>query len=668
MNMLDRLSLPGKFSLLAVLCLALIAAPTSLFILGAMGQSRQAVQESLGMQPVQELLHLIQLTQQHSSLSSAVLGGSRALIETRQKKQAEVEQAFDLTERELSKSQVPSGILEALRKAHRQWGELAGQISRGAVNGVQSQTLHAQLVAASLQLEDSLLDHFELSLDPIFETYYLITGALVELPQTSELLAQLSTTGALLLSQGQIQPEQRATLSSLTTQATNSFGKLTRAFTKVNGASPSFSALLGRPLAKLGPQVEQALKLTDTQLILANEPDYPVADYLATYTRTIDALFAFNRPALDALAQALEARRDSARNDIMLMTGGLLVMLLVGAVLATSMVLRLLRQLSAALTAAERITAGDLSHPIESPGADEPARLLGALDQMQQGLRSTVQHIVGCAGRLASTAGELNSVSDEASRGLTRQNNELDQAVTAVTEMTVAIEEVARNAVSASEVAQSADQSSREGQESVGRAVDAMASLTGEIEHTTDALQVLDGQIGGIASVLDVIRGIAEQTNMLALNAAIEAARAGESGRGFAVVADEVRALAQRTQESTRQIESIIGAVRKGSQDALGAMHESNGRTRDTLVMTRQAGAALGAIAAAIVQINERNVSIASSTQEQSHVAREVDSNLLDIRDVSAQTSSAANQTHAASRELATLADELNVVVKHFIV
>ncbi|MBB6155465.1 methyl-accepting chemotaxis protein [Pseudomonas sp. JAI115] len=668
MNMLDRLSLPGKFSFLAVLCLALVAAPTSLFVLGAMGQSRQAVQESLGMQPVQELLHLIQLTQQHSSLSSAVLGGSRALVETRQKKHAEVEQAFALTERELSESQVPSGLLDALRKAHRQWSELASQISQGAINGAQSQTLHAQLVATCLQLEDSLLDHFELSLDPIFETYYLITGALVELPQTSELLGQLSTTGAGLLSQGQIQPEQRATLSSLTTQAANSFDKLTRAFTKVNGASPSFSALLGGPLAALGPQVEQALKLTDTQLISANEPNYPVADYLATYTRTIDALFAFNRPALDALAQALEARSDSARNDIMLMSGGLLVMLLVGAALATSMVLRLLRQLTVALTAAERITAGDLSHPIDSPGADEPARLLAALNQMQQGLRSTVQHIVGCAGRLASTAGELNSVSDEASRGLTRQNNELDQAVTAVTELTVAIEEVARNAVSASEVAQSADQSSRQGQDSVGRAVDAMTSLTGDIEHTTDALQVLDGQIGGITSVLDVIRGIAEQTNMLALNAAIEAARAGESGRGFAVVADEVRALAQRTQESTQQIESIIGAVRKGSQDALGAMHESNGRTRDTLGVTRQAGAALGAIAVAIAQINERNVSIASSTQEQSHVAREVDSNLLDIRNVSAQTSSAANQTHASSRELAMLADELNAVVKNFIV
>jgi methyl-accepting chemotaxis protein len=153
---------------------------------------------------------------------------------------------------------------------------------------------------------------------------------------------------------------------------------------------------------------------------------------------------------------------------------------------------------------------------------------------------------------------------------------------------------------------------------------------------------------------------------MLALNAAIEAARAGESGRGFAVVADEVRALAQRTQQSTTQIESIIESVQKGSQGALDAMHNSNGKTRETLVIAREAGVALSLIAEAITQINERNSSIASATEEQSHVAREVDHNLLNIRDVSVQTSSSANQTHASSRELADLAGELNALVRHF--
>ncbi|WP_260954602.1 methyl-accepting chemotaxis protein [Pseudomonas citri] len=668
MQVLDRLSLPGKFSMLALLCLVLIAAPTTLYVSGALNQSRQAVQEFRGMQPVQDLLQLVQLTQQHSGLSSAVLGGNRALLETRQKKQAEVERAFEQTERALQESQVPASLVTAFGQVRRQWDELARQVSSAGIDGTQSLAAHVRLIAAALQVEDGLLDHFELSLDPIFETYYLITGALVELPQTGALLGQLSATGALHLAQGRIEPEQRAALTGLTTQALNSFDKLTRAFIKVNTASPAFNAQLSGPLATLGPQVEQALKLTDTQLIATAAPNYPVADYIATYARTVDALYAFNRPALAALADALEARRDSAWQDILLMSGGLLVALLLGATLATLMVLRLLKQMNLALKAAERITAGDLSHAVDSSGTDEPARLLLALQHMQKGLRDTVQRIMSSARHLASTAAQLSAATHDASHGLTRQSGELDQAATAVTELTSAIEDVARNAVSASQVSESADQRSRQGQESVGRTVGAIEVLAGDIEHTTDALQTLAGNIGGITSVLDVIRGIAEQTNMLALNAAIEAARAGESGRGFAVVADEVRGLAQRTQESTRQIESIIDSVRTGSEQALGSMRNSNGKTRETLEVAREAGAALEAIAQAIVQINERNQSIASSTQEQSHVAREVDSNLLSIRDVSTQASGVANQTHASSRELAQLADELDAMVKHFIV
>ncbi|SDB11344.1 HAMP domain-containing protein [Pseudomonas sp. NFACC23-1] len=668
MKVLERLSLPGKFTLLALLCLALIAAPTSLYVLGALSQSRQAVQESRGMQPVQQLLHLIQLMQQHSGLSSAVLGGNRALDGERQSKLAEVEREFERTERELHDASVPSSLLESLQQVHRLWGELARDISLVSVDGAQSMTRHVRLITACLQIEDSLLDHFELSLDPIFETYYLITGALVELPQTSELLEQLRATGALYLAQGKIQPGQRAVLSGLTTQAMDNFDKLNRAFTKVNTVSPQFNALLSAPLTALRSQVEQTLKLTDTHLISASVPLYPVADYIAAYTRTIDTLFNFNRPALAALADALAARRDSARNDVILMSAGLLVLFLAGSVLATSMVLRLLKQLKVALTAAERITTGDLSYPIDSFGTDEPARLLHALQRMQEGLRGTVEHIMRSAERLALTAGELSTVTQDATRGLNRQSGELDQAVTAVNEMTTAIADVARNAASASEVSQSTEQRSLDGRGSVGRTVASIESLTGDIENTTDTLQFLAKQTGAITTVLDVIRGIAEQTNMLALNAAIEAARAGESGRGFAVVADEVRALAQRTQESTKQIESIIDSVQKGSQGALSAMQDSSGKTRKTLEVAREAGLALGLIAEAIVQINERNLSIASATEQQSHVAREVDSNLLNIRDVCVQASSSANQTHASSRELAGLADELNALVKHFIV
>jgi methyl-accepting chemotaxis protein len=617
---------------------------------------------------VQELLQLIELAQQHSVLSSAVLGGAQTLNGARQSKQAEVEREFEQTDSVLRESEVPPSILDSWQQVHQQWRELASKVAQAAVDGPQSLTLHTQLIAAGLQVEDSLLDHFELSLDPIFETYYLITGTLVEFPYTSELLGQLSAAGALHLAQGRIQPGQRAVLDSLTTQTLNSFDKLTRAVAKVNAASPEFKALLSPPLSALRPQIEQTLKLTDTHLISASELSYPVSDYVAAYTQTVNGLFAFKRQALAVLAEALAERRDSAQQSIILVSVGLLLLVLAGATLATLIVLRLLKQLTVALKATERITGGDLSQSIDSLGTDEPARLLHALQHMQEGLRSTVRQVVNSAERLAATAGELSTVTESATHGLHRQNGELDQAATAVTELTTAIEEVARNAVSASQASQSADQRSRQGRERVGQTVGAIESLAGDIEHTAGALQSLASEIDDIGSVLDVIHGIAEQTNLLALNAAIEAARAGESGRGFAVVADEVRALAQRSQESTKQIEKIIVSVQKGSLDALGSMQNSDEKTRKTLEVAREAGIALDVIAEAIVQINERNLSIASATEEQSHVAREVDSNLINIRDVSTQASNGANQTHASSRELAVLADELNTMVKHFIV
>ena len=538
-----------------------------------------------------------------------------------------------------------------------------------------------------------MLDRFKLSLDPVLGTYSLMAGALIELPQATELLGQLRGAGGLYLAQGRILPEQQGALRGLATQTLSSVDKTARALTKAIAAQPEIKALLDAQLAALGPQIRRALELSNAQLVSAVEMDqdftasvnpagndeptdalyalklnYPVGDYLTAYNQPVDALYALGGSTLTALDEALMKRRDSDRQSLILMSAGLLVLLLAGGTLAALIVLRLLKQLAIAMAAAERIAKGDLTQPLDIVGVDEAARLLQALERMQMNLRNTVRQVLSSSDRLATTSAQLSTVTDHATRGLQRQSGELDQAATAVTEMTGAIEEVARNAASASQVSQVADQRSRQGQESVSRTIGAIESLTEDIEDTAGALQALAGQIGDIGSVLDVIRGVAEQTNLLALNAAIEAARAGESGRGFAVVADEVRALAQRTQESTKQIENIIGSVQKGSQGTLRAMQSSNGKTREALEVARRAGAALNAIVADIAQINERNLCIASATEEQSHVAREVDRNLLNIRDVSQQASAGANQSQASSLELAGLASELNGMVKHFIV
>ncbi|WP_413786154.1 methyl-accepting chemotaxis protein [Pseudomonas nunensis] len=285
---------------------------------------------------------------------------------------------------------------------------------------------------------------------------------------------------------------------------------------------------------------------------------------------------------------------------------------------------------------------------------------------MQLSLKETIQQIASASDQLASAAEELTAVTDNGSRGLIRQNDEIQQAATAVTEMTSAVEEVARNAVSTSEASRSTSEQASNGRDKARNAVTAINNATSEIASSTTMVKDLAGRVRDIGKVLDVIRGIAEQTNLLALNAAIEAARAGEQGRGFAVVADEVRALAARTQASTGEIEGMINAVQTSADQAVSAMGKSQALVNDTQSLAHATGEALELIAEGISQINERNIVIATASEEQANVAREVDRNLVNIQDLSAQTAAGAHQTNASTQELSNLAISFNTLVNRF--
>ncbi|MBT9302740.1 MULTISPECIES: methyl-accepting chemotaxis protein [Pseudomonas] len=370
-------------------------------------------------------------------------------------------------------------------------------------------------------------------------------------------------------------------------------------------------------------------------------------------------------------ADARQAGEDAGRsyNDAI---SGIVVVSVVAALMTVLLAWLLTRSivtpLRKAVAAAQTISSGDLSKVIEDDGKDEPARLIGALATMQGNLRQTIQHIAGSATQLASAAEELSAVTEEASKGLQQQNNEIDQAATAVNEMTAAVEEVARNAVSTSEASAQSNQAAREGRDRVVETVEAIQTMTQDVQNTSVLIEGLATQGRDIGKVLDVIRAIAEQTNLLALNAAIEAARAGEAGRGFAVVADEVRALAHRTQQSTQEIEKMVAGIQNGTGDAVQSMQQSNQRTQSTLEMARAAGVALEQITQSISLINERNLVIASASEEQAQVSREVDRNLVNIRDLATQSAAGANQTSAASHELSRLAVDLNGMVARFVI
>ena len=346
------------------------------------------------------------------------------------------------------------------------------------------------------------------------------------------------------------------------------------------------------------------------------------------------------------------------------------VMIGVSALITIGLALLLTRSivlpLSQSLKVAEVVAGGDLTAAISISGKDEPARLLYALKSMQQSLRETIQRISDSSSQLASASEELSCVTEDATRGLHQQSLEIEQAATAVNQMTAAVEEVASNAAATSQASRESDRIAQHGREQVQQTVLSIESLAEDVTTNVAQVEDLAQKVYGITTVLDVIRAIAEQTNLLALNAAIEAARAGEAGRGFAVVADEVRALAHRTQQSTREIEQMITGIQQGTDLAVSSMQQSNTRARSTLEAAKAAGVALEDIASAFTVINERNIVIASASEEQAAVAREVDRNLMNIRDLAQQSSAGANQTSAASQELSRLAVDLNTLVARF--
>ena len=381
--------------------------------------------------------------------------------------------------------------------------------------------------------------------------------------------------------------------------------------------------------------------------------------------RSLDALIDFNQQGAQDAAQSAAQVYQSAQWIVGVIIAVALIATLLLAWLLTRSITTPLAQ---ALRAARTIAAGDLSQSIHVQGKDEPAQLLGALATMQEQLQATIRGISESAQQLASAAEEMSSVMEQSTRGLQAQNDEIEQAATAVTQMSAAVDEVAGNAVSSAEASQASDEDSKHGHYQISETISSIQNLVNEVHDASGKAEGLAVQAQDISKVLEVIRGIAGQTNLLALNAAIEAARAGEAGRGFAVVADEVRSLAQRTQDSTEEIEQMITGIQQGTQDTVGALTSSAEHASQTLQRANSAGSALEKITAAISQINQRNLVIASAAEQQASVAREVDRSLVNIRDLSTQTAAGATQTSAASQELSRLAVDLNGLVTRFIV
>jgi methyl-accepting chemotaxis protein len=345
-----------------------------------------------------------------------------------------------------------------------------------------------------------------------------------------------------------------------------------------------------------------------------------------------------------------------------------LIALIAGGVIAWLVAQAITRPLASVVDAMNEIAQGegDLTRTIESQGNNEIGHLVNAFNQFVKKIQKLVSEVGSEIERMSTTVGNVSGIVDQTRDGSLQQREQTEQVATAITEMTATVQEVAANASQAADSAQQADSNAREGQSVVENTIGSINALASEIETGANVIHELEKDTEAIGSVLDVIRGIAEQTNLLALNAAIEAARAGEQGRGFAVVADEVRTLASKTQESTTEIQEMIDSLQSQARAAVQAITQGQEKTTVSVSNASDAGNALHAIADSVATISSMNFQIASAAEEQRSVSEEINHNVVNISQVAEQNASAAENLAQASQDLDQLAGSLRSLISQF--
>lgn len=343
----------------------------------------------------------------------------------------------------------------------------------------------------------------------------------------------------------------------------------------------------------------------------------------------------------------------------------IIIVMFVGSWLMARSITRPLEETTAALKDISE-GEGDLTRRLSTYGNDEIAGLTRHFNSFVDRVHQVMIQVNNASSSVSSSADRLRQITDEGSQNISLQAKETDQVASAVAQMSSTVHEVAQNAGQAASGASQADQEAQAGKQQVQNSIDAINTLSEQVQDSASVIQRLRSDSDNIGTVLDVIRGIAEQTNLLALNAAIEAARAGEQGRGFAVVADEVRTLAQRTQESTDEIQAMISRLQSAAQDAVKAMDLSLASTEQTVSTASEAGQSLDTILQAVSSIREMNDMIASAAEEQSIVAEEINRNVVNIVNLSQVSADSTQKVNSASEDLALQSDSLHDLVRQF--
>ena len=663
-NIIGRVSYSHKIILTAVMFLLPIG------YLGWFGANytlqnlNQLQSEAAGLEYLQAARKVFEKVPQHRGLSQGVINGNSAAEAKLRQTGAAVEQAF--AELQTVDARLGQALKTEQRVARlqREWQALKPQAT--SLSGPQSFAKHTQVIMQLRDLIELVSESAGLINDRSLPTALAAFTMVDDLLMSAEYAGRTRGLGTGIAARGSFTPESFTKLSSNLAALERFRGRIDVKLQRVASDNPQLAAGFTNELQTALARLGDFLSYVDRTMIKPDQMQAGAGDVFDNGTRSISATFALFDRMQNVLLADIDQRIAAIHRTQLTALGIVSLALLLMAYFGIGFYRVVTKSVSLIGEGTAQIAAGNLDVHITIPAKDEMAEIQHSVNRMAGTVRELIGEVIHAGDAVSNASSQIAQSTDRARDAVNQQQMRVSQVATAVNEMSATVQEVANGASRTADATREAKGLVDTGQGLMRDNASVIAQLADEVEHAAGVVKKVESDSEEIGSVLDVIRSIAEQTNLLALNAAIEAARAGEQGRGFAVVADEVRTLAGRTQKSTEEIQAMIERLQQGTRQAASVMDSSSERVRSSVDGSQKTSAALDAITDAIGRITEMSGQIATAASQQSVATEEINRSVVQIDESSRATQESAETAARAGHELATHAGKLHSTTARF--